>query len=317
MTTFEFQEALESGDVNRIAGIPKSDLHNHAVLGSRMTEFEKWCGTGLIRPPERMPAFADFEQYLDNTFDEYLKKRDFFEYTLTSTFRQAGIDGIKVLQISVDSRFYKVTGQAGEGITELVKRAHQQVAPGIFFIPQLGLDRKHDLKQLLYEAETLLDTGYFKSIDLYGDELFGDIRSFIPLYRKAKQNGMVLTAHAGEYGSAEFVRKSVEFLELDQVQHGISAAGSEEVMKWLAENKIVLNICPTSNVMLCRAASIEKHPIRKLYDYGIKVTVNTDDLMVFNQSVSEEFLNLYREKVFNGIELDEIRQNGLLAFKIN
>jgi adenosine deaminase len=314
MTDKDFIKALESNDVDLMAKIPKSDLHNHSELGSRIDFLEQWCGKKIIRPPKKMQTFFDFEEYLDKTFDEFLKREGFFEHTKTATFQQAKDDGVKVLQISIDTRFYKVTDSDGRGITEIVKEVHRQVASEISFMPQLGLDRKHNLKQLLYEAELLLETGYFRSIDLYGDELFGDIENFIPLYRKAKNKGMVLTAHAGEYGCAESVRRAVELLELDQVQHGIAASDSEDVMKWLADNKIILNVCPTSNVMLCRVESIEKHPIRKLFDNGVKVTVNTDDLMVFNQSVSDEYFNLYHAGVLGAEALDEIRQNGLNAF---
>ena len=81
--------------------------------------------------------------------------------------------------------------------------------------------------------------------------------------------------------------------------------------KWISDNNIMLNVCPSSNVALCRAESIKKHPIRKLFDHGIKVTINTDDLMIFGQSVSDEYMNLYRESVFSPDELETIRQNGL------
>ncbi len=82
-------------------------------------------------------------------------------------------------------------------------------------------------------------------------------------------------------------------------------------MKFLMGNRIRLNICPTSNVLLGRVESLSVHPIRKLYDAGVKVTVNTDDVLVFGQSVSDEFLNLYRAGLFTAVELDELRQNGL------
>ena len=71
-----------------------------------------------------------------------------------------------------------------------------------------------------------------------------------PLYRKAREAGMKLKAHVGEFGGAEEVRRTVEVLDLDEVQHGIGAAESVEVMRWLAEHQIRLNVCPTSNVML-------------------------------------------------------------------
>ena len=63
--------------------------------------------------------------------------------------------------------------------------------------------------------------------------------------------------------------------------------------------------------MLGRVESLAVHPIRKLYDAGVRVTINTDDILVFGQSVSEEYLNLYRAGVFTAAELDQIRQNGL------
>ena len=82
-------------------------------------------------------------------------------------------------------------------------------------------------------------------------------------------------------------------------------------MRFLADNRIRLNVCPTSNVMLGRVDSLPVHPIRKLFDAGVKVTVNTDDVLMFGQSVSEEFLNLYRAGLFSAAELDRIRRNGL------
>jgi adenosine deaminase len=82
-------------------------------------------------------------------------------------------------------------------------------------------------------------------------------------------------------------------------------------MKWLADRNIPLNICPTSNVVLGRVPVLEKHPIRKLFDHGVTVTVNTDDMVFFGQSVGDEFLNLYRAGLFSPEELDGIRRAAL------
>ena len=98
---------------------------------------------------------------------------------------------------------------------------------------------------------------------------------------------------------------------MNEVQHGISAADSPDVMNWLADNEIRLNVCPTSNVMLSRTPDLKRHPIRKLFDCGITITINTDDLMIFDQSVSDEYLNLFHAKVFSAEELDHIRTQAL------
>ena len=78
-------------------------------------------------------------------------------------------------------------------------------------------------------------------------------------------------------------------------------------MTFLLEVQIQLNVCPTSNVMLDAVPDLTSHPIRILFDNGVPVTINTDDLMIFGQSVSEEYRNLYRAGVFSAEELDSIR----------
>ena len=146
---------------------------------------------------------------------------------------------------------------------------------------------------------------------MYGDELAQPIENFIPIYRKAKECGLRLKAHIGEWGSAEDVKNGVELLELDEVQHGIAAAESIEVMEYLKQNKIRLNITPTSNVKLGRAKSIKEHPIKTLFQAGIDITVNSDDILIFDSDVSKEFMRLYKEGTLSAEELDSIRRNGL------
>ena len=153
--------------------------------------------------------------------------------------------------------------------------------------------------------------GFFQSIDLYDHQEACAPEAVEPLYAKAGAAGMKLKAHVGEFGGAAEIRRTVELLALAEVQHGIGAAESVEVMRWLAENKIRLNVCPTSNVMLDAVTDLARHPIRLLFDYGVPVTINTDDPMIFGQSVSEEYRNLYRAGVFSADELDDIRRASL------
>ena len=125
---------------------------------------------------------------------------------------------------------------------------------------------------------------------------------FKRIFRMAQEKGLLLKAHVGEFGTAELVQRAVEELELNQVQHGIAAASSPQIMKWLADHRIQLNVCPTSNVLLSRVADYPSHPIHKLYDYGVKVTVNSDDMIIFDQSVSDE-LNAIRENALSKADL--------------
>jgi adenosine deaminase len=82
-------------------------------------------------------------------------------------------------------------------------------------------------------------------------------------------------------------------------------------MNWLSKNEILLNVCPESNIALKRVKSYKTHPIRILFDHGVKVTINTDDVMLFNAGNSEQYMKLFKSGLFSAKELDRIRMNGL------
>ena len=117
--------------------------------------------------------------------------------------------------------------------------------------------------------------------------------------------------HVGESGSAEDIRRAVEVLGLNEVHHGINAVLSDDVMRFLAENRIQLNVCPSSNVMLGVTADYKDHPIKILYENGVRVTINTDDLLIFDSSIENEYLLLYRAGALTADQLEDIRRNGL------
>ena len=82
-------------------------------------------------------------------------------------------------------------------------------------------------------------------------------------------------------------------------------------MRFLADAGVRLNLCPTSNLKLGRVKRIEEHPIRRLYDAGVRVTVNSDDPLMFGSDLSEEFLLLFEAQVMSAVELDLIRRAAL------
>lgn len=183
--------------------------------------------------------------------------------------------------------------------------------PNLDFRPELGLGRTEDIKGLEEIAAFNIAIGYFQSIDLYGNEVGDSPSKYRPIFRRAQAAGLRLKAHIGEFSTAEAVRQTVEELELDEVQHGIGAAQSSEVMAWLARQRIPLNICPTSNVKLGAVPNMKTHPIRVLADHGVIVTINTDDVLIFGNTLSQEYLALYEAQVFSANELDLLRKRAI------
>lgn len=309
--SFLFEKALQTSDIELLKTIPKSDLHNHAPLGSRLVDFSRAIGKIIQSPPDLMFDIAEMNLYIINNLRNEIVNINGLKTSIQLAFRQAKEDGIQKLEMSVDCQFVTLFKDREQGLIKLLKQAHLTEAPDIEYNPEIGLSRNLEISDAESWIFPCIESGYFKSIDLYGEELIKDAKLYKDIFKKAKNQNLKLKSHAGEFGSAESVRYTVENLELDEVQHGIAAAESKEVMRWLRNNNIRLNVCPTSNIKLGRVVSIEKHPARILADNGIIITINSDDIMIFNQSVSDEFFNLYNSKLFSISELDILRQNGI------
>ncbi|MEI6681407.1 MAG: adenosine deaminase [Bacteroidota bacterium] len=306
-----FTEAFSSRSLASIRSFPKADLHNHCLLGGKRSVIEQYLGKSLEDFKASGKGIADLNQWIGRVFRPFFSLPGAFEKAVEAAFVQARSDGVSRLEMSIDVCFGTMFHVPSDRIVAVLKHYHQAVAPEIDFRPELGFSRSVPVDTLMAAFEQFLNYHYFKSVDLYDDEFAQPVGNFKALYRFAREQGFKCKAHAGEFGSADSVREAVETLQLDAVQHGISAAASREVMKWLADNRIPLNICPASNVKLQVVKSLKVHPIRILADHGIKVSVNTDDALVFGDGVSEQFLKLHKTGVFSAAELDIIRLNGL------
>ena len=298
-------------EIRAIRALPKSDLHNHCLLGGKRSVIEKHLGKKMLPFKATQSGIADLNRWIGKEFRPFFELPDAFEKGVEAAFVQAKFDGVTRLEMSIDVLFGTIFNVSPQRMVAALKFYHQTIAPDIDFLPELGFPRNKSLRSLLRGFEPFLDFNYFKSIDLYDDESAQPIANFRELYRFAKSHGMKCKAHAGEFGSADSVKEAVETLELDAVQHGIGAVDSPVVMKWLADHQIPLNVCPTSNIKLNRVRSYKTHPVRILFDHGVKVTINTDDVLVFGDGTSEQYMKLFKSGVFTLEELEVIRGNGL------
>lgn len=185
---------------------------------------------------------------------------------------------------------------------------HQTYAPETDFYPDLDIYSQDGTAYL----DEIYERNWFNAIDIINYDHRLSIDEMKHICRRAKSKGLVLKAHIGEFSSADEVMQYAEELALDEIQHGVTAASSPQIMKWLSNHGIQLNVCPTSNIMLGVCGSYQTHPIRTLYDYGVRVTLNTDDLLIFNSTLSEEYLHLFQAGLMNADELYDICQAGLL-----
>ena len=246
--------------------------------------------------------------YASKALDPYINSLAGFEFTAEAAVDDAIKDGVRRLEMSFDVRSAGHFEAGFVGFASFIRELVERYRERIDLRPELGIARETIGNTEIEDRVCAgIDSGLFMSIDLYGDEDACSLDSVRALYARAQAAGMKPKAHVGEFKGAERVRETAEVLGLAEIQHGIAAAESAEVMEWLAQNRIRLHICPSSNVMLGTTANFASHPIRALFDHGVEVTVNTDDLMIFGQSVSQEYMNLFKAKVFSADELDSIR----------
>ena len=136
-------------------------------------------------------------------------------------------------------------------------------------------------------AETAGD--WIVGFGIAGDEKVGVPRDFAYAFDVAREAGLRLTAHAGEWGGPESVRGALSALKVERIGHGVRAIEDLALVDELAERGIVLEVCPGSNIALGLYKDWRTHPISELHRRGVKVTISTDDPPFFHTTMGREY----------------------------
>lgn len=150
-------------------------------------------------------------------------------------------------------------------------------------------------------------------VDLLEHETAGAASVFTKAFETAREAGLGLRAHAGEGAGPESVWEAIRCLGVSRVAHGTRATEDLELARYLAEHVITLDMCPTSNYRLSVVDSIQAHPVRRLFDAGVKVTVSSDDPLFFNSDLTEELAMLQEVFAFTADEMLQLARNGIDA----
>lgn len=150
-------------------------------------------------------------------------------------------------------------------------------------------------------------------LDLHGNEELAECHEFFEAYALARKAGFGLRAHVGESTGPESIRQAVEILGVTRIAHGVSAVQDESVIALLRNQDIALDMCPISNYMLNIVNDLSRHPIRKLYDAGVKVNVSTDDPLFFYTDLIREYRVLMNTMDFTKNDLIQLNLNAIRA----
>lgn len=153
--------------------------------------------------------------------------------------------------------------------------------------------------------------GWITGLGMGGDEMIGRATDFAWSYDCAAEAGLGLTCHAGEWGGPSSIREALA-LGCTRIGHGIQAANDPALLGELAEKGTVLEVCPASNVALGAVPSWQDHPINRLRDAGVGVTVSTDDPPFFRTDLSCEYQMLERH---HGWGAPDVQRANITAAK--
>lgn len=146
--------------------------------------------------------------------------------------------------------------------------------------------------------------------DLSGVEAGFPPEPFARQFEQAREAGLGITVHAGEDAGPESVRGAIEALGATRIGHGVRIVQDPEVVRLVIDRGVTLEVCPTSNVQTHAVESLEAHPIRELFDMGVKVTVNSDDPTVCGVTLSEEYELICEHFGFTPTEVERLIRNA-------
>jgi adenosine deaminase len=307
-----------------LRNLPKVELHRHLECSMRLstlTELARDLGmeipateSGIHNQFLVLEPMKDLESVLKK-FMHTQKVIDSEEILARITYEvieDAVNEGIKILELRFaptfitdghpNLNFEKVL----RGIRKGVKQAQDlPIAVGFISIIQRTLSTEVAEQVLDF---TLEHKDFFMALDLADNEIGFDPLNFAKIFTRAKENGLGITVHAGESnfpGAAMNVRNSVEVLGAQRIGHGIQIFRDSSVMELLKRKGIPLEVCLTSNWLTQATESLELHPIRKIMQAGVPVTLNSDDPGIFGIDLVHEYGLWHR---LHGFTIDEFDQ---------
>ena len=145
-----------------------------------------------------------------------------------------------------------------------------------------------------------------------GDEIKGPPEMFTEVYARGADHGLHLTAHAGESAGPESIWGALN-LRAERIGHGLTAGQDSELMEELAERQIPIEVCVTSNLRTGCCAELSQHPVRRYFDEGLMLTLNTDDPAMFRTSLTREYQLVQEHFAFTDDHLRELARNSFEA----
>ncbi|MGM0687543.1 MAG: adenosine deaminase [Promethearchaeati archaeon] len=308
-----------------IQKIPKVELHIHLLGSVRPTTLVEIVKAESIDTPydsqeemQRLFKYQDFGHFIEvySQLIGLIQHEEHFEKLAYQVLEDCASQNIRYVELSFSSIDHVQQGLEFDDMLDAINRGIHGANRDFGILADIRIDLVRN-----YGPETAMETldaierkpDNIISVDLGGSEDEFPPKPFKRVYERAKEMGLYLVAHAGEAAGPQSIWNAIRYLDVERVGHAVSAVEDTDLMEYMKEHEIAIEACPVSNIRTRAIESIEKHPVRTFYDYGLLVTVNSDDPTLFQTNLNNEYKQLQTRLGFSVEELFQLSLNAIQA----
>lgn len=306
-----------------IDAMPKAELHLHIegtlepelmfALAARNSVRLPYASVDEVR---KAYVFDNLQSFLDIYYratSVLLREQDFYEMTRAYLERVAA-QNVRHAEIFFDPQSHTSRGVAFETVLNGIERALEEFKPRISsrlimcFLRHLSAAEAHEtLTQALRHRDRIVGVG------LDSSELGHPPSKFTDVFDRARAEGFLTVAHAGEEGPPEYILEALDLLKVRRVDHGVRCVQDGALVERLAAERIPLTVCPLSNVKLRVFPQMEAHNLKLLLEQGVCVTINSDDPAYFGGYVNENYIAAQEALSLSREQLKQLALNSFEA----
>jgi adenine deaminase len=305
--------------------LPKAELHLHLEGSFEPELMFAIARRNRVEIPYKTAAevraaysFSNLQDFLDIYYagaSVLLAEEDFFDLAL-AYLKRAAADNVRHAEVFFDPQTHTARGVPFKAVIDGITRALKQGEADwgissrliLSFLRHLSED---DAFATFKQAEPYLDR--ITAVGLDSSELGNPPAKFARVFAAARSAGMKLVAHAGEEGPPEYVWQALDLLHVDRLDHGNRALEDEKLVARLKAEQMTLTVCPLSNLKLCVVKEMRQHPLKRMLDLGLRVTVNSDDPAFFGGTVEDNFRAVAQALPLTRADLITLARNSFLG----
>ena len=311
--------------VEYIRGLPKAELHVH-IEGTLEPElaFELARKHGIALPCATVDElraayqFTDLQSFLDIYYAgaAVLRDADDFHALAAAYLHKAHAEGVVHAEIFFDPQTHGARGIPLTAVLDGLGRARLEAERDLGITSHLILcflrhlsadDAMHTLEEALPHKHAIIAVG------LDSSEFGHPPAKFSEVFARARHEGLLAVAHAGEEGPPAYIYEALDILKVQRIDHGVRCEEDPALLDRLVRERMPLTVCPLSNVKLKVFDRIENHNLKRLLERGLCVTVNSDDPAYFGGYLADNFLAVQRGLGLSREELTLLAHNSIQA----